>query len=67
MNEVPDDEVQITVNVNKELLTLFKQQTGNLYYRKKGLIKKRVRDALIEYLESEGVKIPDSIRINIES
>ena len=62
MNEVPEDEVQITVNVNKELLTLFKQQTGNLYYRKKGLIKKSVRDAMIEYLESEGVKIPDSIR-----
>ena len=62
MTEVPEDEVQITVNVNRELLTLFKQQTGNLYYRKKGLIKKSVRDALIEYLESEGVKIPDSIR-----
>lgn len=62
MTDVSEDEVQITVNVNKELLTLFKQQTGNLYYRKKGLIKKSVRDALIEYLESEGVKIPDSIR-----
>jgi hypothetical protein len=62
MTEVPEDEIQITVNVNKELLTLFKQQTGNLYYQKKGLIKKSVRDALIEYLESEGVKIPDSIR-----
>ncbi|MGZ7044354.1 MAG: hypothetical protein ACXVH2_09295 [Methanobacterium sp.] len=62
MSEVPEDEVQITVNVNKELLRLFKKQTGNLYYRKKGLIKKSVRDAMIEYLESEGVKIPDSIR-----
>jgi hypothetical protein len=62
MTEVPEDEIQITVNVNKELLTLFKQQTGNLYYQKKGLIKKSVRAALIEYLESEGVKIPDSIR-----
>lgn len=62
MTEVQEDEVQITVNVNKELLTLFKQQTGNLYYQKKGLIKKSVRDALIEYLESEGVKIPDSVR-----
>ena len=54
MTEVPEDEIEITVNVNKELLTLFKQQTDNLYYRKKGLIKKSVRDALIEYLESEG-------------
>ena len=62
MTKVPEDEIEITVNVNKELLTLFKQHTGNLYYRKKGLIEKSVRDALIEYLESEGVEIPNSIR-----
>lgn len=62
MTDVPENEVQITVNVNKELLSLFKQQTGNLYYRKKGLIKRSVRQALIKYLESEGVEIPDSIR-----
>ena len=62
MVDVQDDEIEITVTVNKELLELFKQHTGNLYYRKKGLIKKSVRDALIEYLESEGVKIPDTIR-----
>lgn len=62
MADVMDDEIEITVSVNRELLELFKQQTGNLYYQKKGLIKKSVRDALIEYLESEGVKIPESIR-----
>lgn len=62
MADVMDHEIEITVSVNRELLELFKQQTGNLYYQKKGLIKKSVRDALIEYLESEGVEIPESIR-----
>lgn len=61
-----EGEEQITVDLDKDLIGLFRETAGKKYNWKRGYIKKGITLAIKTYLESEGKEIPPELKSKID-